>query len=290
MDPADLILFNAPAGGREANDANNTKREHMIIAILNADPRVAGAEWDGLRGRLNAWVTAKKAELGLPPETPHSAIRRAGRRYNWDFDLRLGERILKCEFKFGATSVDSLPEFFNPAAKYDFHGGESYARFFFANYLSRVCELYAIPLTTMSEDEYWRKVHGTSKKPALFQALYDAEKNGTAEHKAQKKAIVDESIAAWLERVKEKTNIAAITEAFQTSQAGKQFMLCSEGQFCSDKIDPEELVITGVIGVRLGKYLVLQSAKPGTTHEMLLRWKNHAGILYPAWQISLRRA
>jgi hypothetical protein len=289
MDPADLVLFNAAVGGREANDANNKKRENMIIAILNTDLCVAGVEWDGLRGHLNTWVAARKAELGLPPITPHSVIRRAGRRYNWDFDLRLGEHILKCEFKFGATSVNSLPEFFNPSAKYDFHGGESYARFFFANYLPRVCELYAVPLM-MSEDEYWRKVHGTSKTPALFQALYDAEKNGTAEYKAQKKAIVDDSIAAWLERVKEKTNIAAITAAFQTSQVGKQFMLCSEGQFCSDKIDPEELVVTGVIGVRLGKYLVLKSAKPGTTHEMLLRWKNHAGILYPAWQISLRRA
>jgi len=289
MDPADLVLFNASAGGRAANDANNKKREHMILAILNNDPRVAGAEWDGLRGRLNAWVGAKKAELGLPADTPHNAILRAGRRYNWDFDLRLGAHTLKCEFKFGATSVDSLPEFFNPAAKYDFHDGNYYARFFFKNYLRRVCELYNVPFT-MSEDEYWRKVHGNSKKPALFQALYDAENNGTAEQKAQKKAIVDESISVWLESVKEMTNIAAITAAFQKSQEGKCFLLCSANEFCSDKIEPEELVITGVIEVRLGKYLVLQSAKPGTTHEMLLRWKNHAGILYPAWQISMKRS
>jgi hypothetical protein len=86
------------------------------------------------------------------------------------------------------------------------------------------------------------------------------------------------------------TNIAAITAAFQKSQEGKCFLLCSANEFCSDKIEPEELVITGVIEVRLGKYLVLQSAKPGTTHEMLLRWKNHAGILYPAWQISMKRS
>ena len=288
MDPANILLFNAPVGGREANDANNKKREHTILAILNNDPRVAGAEWDGLRGGLLAWVTAKKAEIGLPPETPHSARQRGGRRYNWDFDLRLGEHTLKCEFKFGATSVDSLPEFFNPAANYDFHGGESYARFFFANYLPRVCAIYGVA-HTMTEDDYARRVHGTSKVPALFKGLYDAETSGTAEQKAQKKVIADESIAAWLERVKEKTNIATITAAFQASQTGKHFLLCSEGQFYSDKIQPEELIITSVIGVRLGKYLVLQSAKPGTTHEMLLRWKNHAGILYPAWQISMKR-
>jgi hypothetical protein len=289
MDPADIGLFNASSGGREANDANNKKREHMIVAIINNDPRVAGAEWDGLRGGVLAWLTANKPELGLPADAPHSARLRAGRRYNWDFDLRLGEHTLKEEFKFGATSVDSLPEFFNPAANYDFHGGESYARFFFANYLALVCAIYGVT-HTMTEDDYVRKVHGTSKKPALFKALYDAETSGTTEQKAQKKVIVDESIAAWLERVKEKTNIATITAAFQTSQAGKHFLLCSEGKFYSDKIQPEELIITSVVGVRLGKYLVLQSAKPGTTHEMLLRWKNHAGILYPAWQISMKRA
>ena len=67
-------------------------------------------------------------------------------------------------------------------------------------------------------------------------------------------------------------------------------MLYKDGQFYSDKIHPEELIITSVVTVRRGKYLVLQSAKAGTTHEMLLRWKNHAGILYPAWQISMKRA
>jgi hypothetical protein len=84
MDPANLVLFKASSGGREANDANNKKREHMILAILNNDPRVAGAEWDGLRTPLLEWVATKKAELGLPADTPHSARLRAGRRVSRD--------------------------------------------------------------------------------------------------------------------------------------------------------------------------------------------------------------
>ena len=47
--------------------------------------------------------------------------------------------------------------------------------------------------------------------------------------------------------------------------------------------------MTGVTGVRLDKYLELSSAKAGTGFALLLRWKNHAGILYPAWQISMWR-
>jgi hypothetical protein len=141
----------------------------------------------------------------------------------------------------------------------------------------------------MTEAEYVARVHGTSKAPPLFNALYNAEANGTGEQKKEKKALVDASIAAWLTEVKDKTDIQAITEAFQSSQAGKEFLLYKDGTFYSDRIAAEELIITGVKEVRLGKYLVLQSASPGTTHEMLLRWKNHAGILYPAWQISMKR-
>lgn len=145
---------------------------------------------------------------------------------------------LKVEFKYGATSVASLPEFFNPAANKNFHQGESYARYFYEHTLPQVCAIYTIPLT-MSLEDYLARVHGTSKAPALFGALYEAEKTGTAAQKAQKKALVDGSIAAWLRLVKDKTDLAAITAAFQASQGGKHFLLCSNGKFFSDRIEPD---------------------------------------------------
>jgi hypothetical protein len=46
--------------------------------------------------------------------------------------------------------------------------------------------------------------------------------------------------------------------------------------------------LTHVEGVKNGNTIVVVS-KAGTKHNMLLRWKNHLGILYPAWQISLSR-
>lgn len=279
-------LFHAPSGGREANDSNNAVREAVIVDLINggrADPA-----YNTLRAELGLWLAAKRAELGLEPDAPASALRRGGRSYNWDLDLTLGPVTLKVEFKYGATSVASLPEFFNPAANKNFHQGESYARYFYEHTLPQVCAIYTIPLT-MSLEDYLARVHGTSKAPALFGALYEAEKTGTAAQKAQKKALVDGSIAAWLRLVKDKTDLAAITAAFQASQGGKHFLLCSNGKFFSDRIEPEELVVTSVTGVRLEKYLELQSSKPGTGFAMLLRWKNHAGILYPAWQISMWR-
>jgi predicted secreted protein len=42
--------------------------------------------------------------------------------------------------------------------------------------------------------------------------------------------------------------------------------------------------------IKNGNTIVLQSAaNPSTTFHLLLRWRNHKGILNPAWQISLKR-
>lgn len=279
-------LFYGAGVNREANDANNAVREATMVGLINGT--LTDPAYDALRAELALWLATKRTELGLPPDAPASAVRRGGRKYNWDFDLTLGGIVLKVEFKYGSTSVASLPEFFNPAANKDFHHGESYARFFFEHTLPQVCAIYGVPIT-MSAGEYVTRVHGTSKKPPLFSALYEAERLGTAAQKAHKKALVDHSIETWLRLVKDKTDLDAITAAFQTSQGGKHFLLCSNGKFFSDRIEPEELIVTGVTGVRLDKYLELSSARPGTGFALLLRWKNHAGILYPAWQISMWR-
>lgn len=292
MDPATKVsLFHAAAAagdGRTANDAKNKVREQTVLSIINNDSSVADPAFDPLKAEVRAWILQRLSELALPPDTPIRAVAKGGRRYNWDFDLHLGDKTLKVEWKYGAASVDALPEFFNPAANYDFHQGESFARFFFNGYLQQVCAVYGVPVT-MTEAEYVAKVHGT-QKAGLFLALYNAEAAGTAEQKAQKKVVVDQCIRAWLEATKDLVNTAAITAAFQASQAGKHFMLCRGGKLYYDAIKPEELVVSGAAEVRLGKYLVLHSTRPGTTHEMLLRWKNHAGILYPAWQISMKRS
>ena len=289
MNPAEVIaLFSNVVGGRDANNMNNTIREHTVISIINNAASVQDPVFNDLRAAITGWITNFKISKNIPQATEFRAVQRGGRRFNYDFDLILDQQSFKIEWKFGGKSVDSLPEFFNPAANKRYHGDESYARFFYRNYLRQVCDIYGI-VETMSEEDYIARVHGTSRMPALFNALYRAEVNGTDEQKATKKQLVDQSIAEWLESVKDMTMIDTITADFKSSQSGKIFMIYSNGQIYRDEIEDSELTITSCAGVRLGKYLLLQSKKPGTTYEMLLRWKNHAGILYPAWQISMKR-
>jgi hypothetical protein len=90
--------------------------------------------------------------------------------------------------------------------------------------------------------------------------------------------------------VKDSTKLDVLTAEFMRSQSGKRFLIFSDGKFHHDQISDAELTAKSVVGVRNGNLLVIQSEEPRTTHEMLLRWKNHLGVLFPAWQISMKRA
>ena len=297
LNPANVLLFtNAHEGGREANDANNSTREHMILALLTRDPAIPynneeyGQRWRNLRDSLYLVINQV---FGNGTTDIMKARLRGGRRFNWDFDLEIRNAIKKLELKVGhGTNVDNLPEFFNPGANYDIHDGNFYANYFYDNYLMRVLNIYpGFNGEMLTRDQYMRRVHGTSRAPALFSYLYNAEANGTADQKIQKRALVNESISNWLNMVSHNTDIRSLSEALKRSQEDKTFLLFDRDtqRFYADSISNEELTIRNIIGVRNGNTLVLQSNLITTTIHMLLRWKNHAGILYPAWQISMRR-
>lgn len=298
LNPANVLLFtNAPVGGREANDANNRVREHMILRLLNRDPAIPfgdpihGPAWRQLTDRLYGVIDRAYGENSSKIMV---AVPRGGRRYNYDYDLTIRDVTYRLELKIGhGTRVNDLPEFYNPAANYDFHNGASYAGYFYDNYLGRILEIYPAPAGFQMPTREWyiQRVHGTSRRPPLFAHLYTAETTGTPEQKQGKKALVDESITNWLNQTLATTNIANLTEAFQRSQGGKVFLLYDRAtqSFYTDTISNQELTVQSVTGVRNGNVLVLQSAILDTSFHMLLRWKNHAGVLYPAWQISMRR-
>ena len=63
-------------------------------------------------------------------------------------------------------------------------------------------------------------------------------------------------------------------------------MYC-DGEFYKDTINIDELTVTKIEKITKNT-LVLQTNSTSKIN-MLLRWKNHAGILFPAWQISITR-
>ena len=100
---------------------------------------------------------------------------------------------------------------------------------------------------------------------------------------------MNQSISEYLEKVKDETFLEVITSELKRTQTDKVFLLYCDGEFYLDKIEDEELEAESVKGIVNENVLEIQSKCPTTTHRMLLRWKNHKGILFPAWQISLSR-
>lgn len=289
--------------GRASNDSNNKVREQLLSELLTdsvsgflADPTY-GPAWTKLRADWLGALTSLAERCAVGPFSTVSVKQAGGRGMNYDFAASFmtagGPVIIKVEFKYGGRRVDALPQFFNAGANKPFHP-TAYAAYFYEHYLDRVMALYELnPELKPTLADYLKFVYQNEyKKLPLFQALYDAEAAEAGSERPKykaKAALVHESIRAYLAAVADATDLAALTAEFQRSQTDKHYLLYSDGEFHYDAIRPEELVAASVVGVR-GDSLIIQSGCATTQHAMLLRWKNHNGILFPAWQISMIRA
>ena len=299
-----LFTESGKGRGRDTNDATNKVREECLRQLLTPKIQdfltdsVYGGEWCALRAAWTDALADLAVKTGNEGNKSMLVVVRGGRKYNWDIDVVYafaGEHkvIVKVEFKFGGTSVTSIPEFFNPAANKPFHS-VLYASFFYDNYMDDLCKIYDIPLTDKpTKDLYLKHVYKNEPCAAVpfFRTLRDAEDAETTEGRPkykQKGDLSHKSIQAYLKDYSATMNLAAITSEFQRSQAGKHFLIYSGGRFHHDRIEDDELVAESVAGVE-GDVLVIQSKKTTTQHRMLLRWKNHHCVLFPAWQISMIR-
>ena len=288
--------------GRDSNDSQNKVREQLLSELLTEsvsgfmDDPTHGTAWMALKTQWFGALAMLASKCAIGEYSAVSVKQAGGRGMNYDFAVTFttsgGPVVVKVEFKYGGKCVDALPQFFNAGANKPFHS-MSYASYFYTHYLDQVMILYELPAELKPPmDTYLKYVYQNNyEKHPLFSALYKAECDETDPAKPKyhaKAAIVHTSIRAYLSEVSDTTDLAALTSEFQRSQTDKHYLLYSDGAFHYDAIHPEELVATGVIGVR-GDSLLIQSGRATTQHAMLLRWKNHNGILFPAWQISMIR-
>jgi hypothetical protein len=235
---------------------------------------------------------------GLTEATCIKVEQKGGRGFNYDFIMTYKtskgekEHEVHVEFKYGGTSVDSLPEFFNPAADKPFHA-ELYASYYYKTTLQQVAALYGITVPLPSEADYVKHVHKNKPSLPFLIALnaaerFDADRSAASKY-AQKRALVAASIKGYLEASVDSTNFTHIQTELQRSQGKKRYLVYSSTTFHHDCLDAEELELEHTAYIKNGNTLVIQTKKPGTSIAMLLRWKNHLGVLFPAWQISMIR-
>ena len=116
--------------------------------------------------------------------------------------------------------------------------------------------------------------------------MYDNE-NKNIKIKKIKKKYVDTSIKEFLEKDIE-LNINELNEKLLLKQEDKIFLLWKNGNFNIDYISIKELTCKNIKEINKNT-IILRTWEDNSEIQMLLRWKNRAGILRPAWQISLKR-
>ena len=274
---------------REDNDKNNKIRENVLLILHNPptgymnDP-IYGHTWKNIS---NKWKTF----LSTLCDVKYDDMRikkMAGRRYNYDHEISflnegLVVKTLKTEFKHNSKSIDKLPEYFNAPEKKRYID-KSYAEYFYDNYIDRICSL-SETLVKPSKDVYMKHIYSSTYSANKFFAKLK-EIEPTISNK--KKVIVCESIKTYLELYSDTLNLTMLTDDIKRTQSGKIFILWDCENFKLDSFLDNEFDIESIVKVKNNNVIVVKS-NHGTRHNLLLRWKNHLGILYPAWQISLER-
>jgi hypothetical protein len=300
----DILLFSEAAGtGREENDKRNKQREFVLVELFKGrcdafcSDVSHGSAWTALKTEFSAALQHMAALEGLTEATCIKVQQKGGRGFNYDFIMTYktsaGEHETHVEFKYGGTTVDSLPEFFNPAADKPFHA-ELYASYYYKTALPQVAALYGITVPLPSEADYVKHIHKNKPSLPFLVALdtaerADADRSATSKY-TQKRALVAASIQGYLESTIDSTNFSHIEAELKRSQQKKRYLIYSNNTFHHDALKPEELELEETAYIKNGNTLVIQTKEPGTHISMLLRWKNHLGILFPAWQISMTRA
>jgi len=287
-----LTFFNTCT--RAKNDATNTIRENILKIVNNPPKEYLEHEEFGQYWRIvkDGWTDALKKvaeETGIPAYTSTKMIQRGGRKYNYDADVMYYNNSQcvanqKIEFKYGASKIENSPQFLSLQAKFDIFT-ETYDKFWYDNYLDEYIACDSAITTPKPSCEAYLK-HVTSTRYSITPFFAEL-KNRESFFKQQKNDVVNKSITEYLKKHGPEINIASFSEKVKTTQGDKVYLMWCDGRFYIDKLSEEEMSGITFSGIKNGNVLEL---KAGTiTYGLLLRWRNHKGILNPAWQISLTR-
>ena len=297
-----------PTSERGKNDANNKIREYLISAIINnqiPQEYYYSIVWKSFIDKVFQYLDQV---FHVSPHHPitYSCTIMAGRKYNYDFSVTASNNLnrtketKKIEFKFNAKNISNCPQFFSVSTKAN--PTISYAEHFYDTCVPIITQMYELP--SIERNVYLKCIHQDKyEKHSWFSQLYHKENEDPNKMK-RKKELVNHSIHTFLIDKYLKTDINQEIDmwnkSFQKSQDGKIYMLyCpKKKRFYIDEITEDELKIDvdhmavdafDVVNKNVNT-LVFNTGENHTTQiKFLLRWRNHAGILNPAWQISLTR-
>jgi hypothetical protein len=246
-------------------EIGNPPTEFMEDELLGANWKYVKAEWDKA-----IQIVATKTNV-TEPYASYRIEKKGGRKFNYDgvvmFYNEGGEVVAsrKIEFKYGATNVNSVPQFLSLTTKKYQHmfreetataaatatsiASQSYEVFWYHEYLDKyiACDpqlekSQPSPPSKPSLEEYLRCIQNTNYGVnPFFEHLKKCENN----FKKEKAAVVNKSISEYLSLFGSKIDLGIFTQKIRESQTDKTFILWGKNMKdmkCHiDAILPEEM-------------------------------------------------
>jgi len=292
MNVSDVRTFSQKST-RGNNDSTNKVRERVLLHLYTLpqsypdylDHPEYGPEWCSLYQSWHDAIKTMAIKTGVPEYTSVDFVLKAGLRNHYDLDVFYGTLsgplCRKMEFKYGTTQIAKLPQILSLFASYPLFD-ETYDTFWYDRYLDRyiACDP-GITVIKPVRDLYLKQVTNFQhKNKPFFEQLRVREPH----FKAEKKKVVDDSIADFLDTYGAKANLALLADKLSASQ-DKNYLLCEKGVFHLERVANEILPLT-YLGIKNKN--TIQVMRGTTLYNLLLRWRNRKGILVPAWQISVK--
>jgi hypothetical protein len=282
---------------KQKNDETNNVRED-ILEIINVMPDenfndpVYGPRWMKVRTSWNDALKMVADKTSVHGYTSVKIFKKGGRTSHYDFSVSYyNEDVLiatrQIEFKNGAKDITDLPQFLCLAANKPFLP-ETYDTFYYKNWLGRyiacdsdITEQVPSLLLYIKSVSHLTPKDINNSSSAFFSQLKSREKF----FKLEKKRVINSSITDYLTRYGNLIDIEYMYDKFKNTQSNKHYLLWCNGKFYYDTLSISEMKFHSI---KNGNMIVLNSGN--TQYELLLRWKNHNGILNPAWQIGMKRS
>ncbi len=279
------------AGKKCENDSDNKIREEILAKIITApleylDDPTYGDKW---RQVQTGWLEVLK---GLYNNTTTyetiDVIKMAGRGHNYDFEAhyKTDSSLLQkenIEFKYNSSSLDKIPQFLQLSENCGFLK-HSYAEFYYDNYLSKHIEHISL-LELIEKEVYLKNIKSVNYNcNSFFAKLKAAEEDPIAKGAIDK--LVKESITTYLSSYGKDIDLDVLRSRLE-AQTQKVFVMWKSGKFTMDKISIGKQL--EYKGIKNNNTIVVEDIEQRQEYHLLLRWKNHKGVLNPAWQISLHK-
>lgn len=288
----DICHLFASDNSRGNNDAVNKVREDIIekLPFIHED-YLNDLEYG------NYWVILKNKfdnilQLLCKDGFYNYKIKKmAGRHYNYDFNITFFDNkyhIIKeehLEFKHNSNNITKLPQFLSLNVNTDILK-TSYSEFYYKNYLNKYIDTDPDICITVEKPELNVYLKYVTNVNYEINPFFVELKKREEINKKEKWEIVDESIKEFLNTYGQEIDFNKLTEKFQSTQDKKIYLLWDCLDFHVSEFKKEDLVIKKFTGILNNNTIEVLSDK--YKFRLLLRWRNHKGILNPAWQISVK--